>query len=143
MNSRRDFLKLSAAVSAWAAGAAQGGQVSQLAAVPSTPLYRGDFYKVVGDQRYPESMAFVAAARGQGIAGHTLARGDISKFWLNELQTVWQQTPAAVAGLTDAGPLFCLEQLCGQYGLRVIQREPVITEQGATLVAWLIAPRLS
>lgn len=138
MNSRRDFLKLSAAVSAWAAGTVQAG-----ASIGSPQVFSTDLYKVLGDQRHPASVAFVEVARRQGLKGHLLVNGDISKFWLHELQTVWQQKPVAIAGLTDAAALFCLEQLCTQYQLRVVQREPVVTEQGTMLVAWLIAPRLS
>lgn len=141
MNSRRDFLKISAAFSGWLAGAAQAASPLTLPGATST-VQSGELYKVLGDARHPASVAFVAAAEADGLRGHVLSSGDISKLWLNELQAVWQSAPVAIAGLTDAAPLFCLEQLAGQYGLRVLQRETVVTEQGTTLLAWLIAPRL-
>lgn len=140
MNSRRDFLKLIAACSACAAGTVQAtGQKS----AATTFLHSTAPYKVLGDQRHAASVAFVEAARAEGLPTQLLPGGDISRFWLNELQGVWQQAPRALAGLTDAAPLFCLEQLSAQYGLRVVQRETVVTQQGATLVAWLLAPRFS
>jgi hypothetical protein len=45
-----------------------------------------------------------------------------------------------VAGLTEAGPLFCLQQLAPQYGLRVVWQQELRSTEGATLVSWIIAP---
>jgi hypothetical protein len=145
MNSRRNFLKLSATVSACAAAATQAYGALTVSAANVDGAGAGGvpaLYKVLGDARHPASVAFVDAARAQGLAAQLLPRGDVSRFWYQELQLAWQRAPVAVAGLTEQGPLFCLEQLAMPYGLRVKQRESVVTTEGTALVAWLIAPRL-
>ncbi|HTR00348.1 MAG TPA: hypothetical protein VMH83_10170, partial [Candidatus Acidoferrum sp.] len=63
--------------------------------------------------------------------------GDITPFWYGELHTAWRQTPVAIAGVTEAGPLFCLEQLGREHGLRVAWRSAVPQQP---LVAWLLVP---
>jgi hypothetical protein len=136
MTNRREFLKLGTAVSAWAAGAAQANNTLPLdtAALATTTLY-----KVVADQRHAACVQFAEQAQQQGLAVHLMAKGDITAFWYNELQAIWQHSPQAVAGLTEAGPLFCLEQLGAQYGLRVIHRE---AHEETSLISWVLAPAL-
>jgi hypothetical protein len=48
--------------------------------------------------------------------------GDISDYWFHDLAPVWSTSPCAIAGLTAHGPLFCLERLGWDHGLRVVFR---------------------
>jgi hypothetical protein len=56
-----------------------------------------------------------------GVAAHAI-EGDMTRFWYDELYHVWQTRPAAIAGLTAHGPLFCFEQLAWDRGMRVVFR---------------------
>jgi hypothetical protein len=85
-------------------------------AVPVTPLY-----KVVFDERFPASVAFGAEARSLGLPTHPI-RGDITDLWFHDLDAQWKKKPAAVAGLTAQGALFCLERLAWDHGMRVVFR---------------------
>ncbi len=128
MANRREFLQATLAASALAAI-----PLSALAeAAKSLPVHT-----VLFDQRFADSVLFAAEFAGQGIATYGMPKGDITPFWRNELSTVWAETPASIAGLTDESALFCLEQLGRQHGLRVLHREA----QPSGLVAWVVAPR--
>lgn len=65
--------------------------------------------------------------------------GDVTRFWYDELQPVWQQQRVAVAGTTSHDVLFCLEQLARDCQLRVLWREEQRVTAGVPLVSWLIA----
>jgi hypothetical protein len=133
MTNRREFIKLGTAVSAWAVGAAQGS--SKTLPLDTNVLATTNLYKVVADQRYAASVQFAEQAQQQGLAVHLMLKGDITSFWYHELHAIWQHSPRGVAGLTEAGPLFCLEQLGAQYGLRVIHREQ---QPNTPLIAWAL-----
>jgi hypothetical protein len=49
-------------------------------------------------------------------------RGDITDLWFHDLDARWKQSPAAIAGLTAQGALFCLERLAWDHGMRVVFR---------------------
>ena len=98
----------------------------------TTPLY-----KVIYDERFPASVAFADQARRHGLPVHGI-RGDITALWFHDLDLRWKQGPAAIAGLTDANALFCLDLLARDRGMRVKAR----TEWPDSLVAWVIAPRM-
>jgi hypothetical protein len=93
-------------------------------------------YKVIFDERFPASVAFADQVRREGLPVHGI-RGDITALWFHDLDLRWKQGPAAIAGLTDANALFCLDLLARDKGMRVQAR----TEWPAGLVAWVIAPR--
>lgn len=139
MSTRRHFLKLGAAASAVATGAIRAGTAEPMPDAVMALLYQQPLYKVLADARHATSLTFAAKAEQHGHAVHLLGDGDVTAFWYHELHVIWQQQPQAMAGLTEAGPLFCLEQLARQYGLRVVQRVLVPDRPG--LVAWVIAPR--
>ena len=67
-------------------------------------------------------------------------RGDITDLWFHDLDPQWKKQPVAIAGLTAHGPLFCLERLAWDHGMRVVSR----VEQGSRdqdcepLIAWVI-----
>jgi hypothetical protein len=100
------------------------------------------FYKVVVDQRFPASVAFGAEMTRLGAPVHS-TQGDITDLWFHDLDLRWQQGPVAIAGLTAHGPLFCLERLAWDRGMRVVLRtEQPPAELGAgPLISWVIAPK--
>lgn len=46
----------------------------------------------------------------------------MTAYWYETLYPQWKQAPVAIAGLTARGPLFCLEQLAWEHGMRVVFR---------------------
>lgn len=119
MASRREFLQVGIAalalpISAHAALSPTGNTPEKTA--PVTPLY-----KVVFDERLPASVEFGNEARRLGLPTHPI-RGDITDLWFHDLDAQWKKKPAAVAGLTAQGALFCLERLAWDHGMRVVFR---------------------
>ena len=128
MTSRREFLQIGIAASAWplatqavlAAGfEAVGGAAPGM---PSLPLY-----KVVYDTRFAASVAFGRRAASLGVPVHAI-EGDMTRLWFDDIDHRWKESPVAIAGLTAQGPLFCFERLAWDQGLRVVFR----AEHGAT-----------
>lgn len=121
MTNRREFLKIGIASSSLPLAAASvrantiGGFFTD--ADESIP-----YYKVVADDRYPESMAFAEEMDRRGYDTYILKGGDLTDFWINDLSKIWKTMPVAVAGVTNFRPVFCLEQLGRTYGTRVIYR---------------------
>ncbi|MGA2214201.1 MAG: hypothetical protein ABSH31_13075 [Bryobacteraceae bacterium] len=103
MASRREFLQAGIAAS-----------VLPMAAVantiaPSQPENH-DFHKVIFDERFKASVTFGEEWKARGAAVHAI-RGDITDLWFHDLHRQWKQRPAAIAGFTAHGALFCLERL--------------------------------
>lgn len=111
MPSRRELLKAGLAASALPLAASAG-----FAGSAPVPLY-----KVLYDTRFAASVVFAerAAARGLAVLGMD---GDVTRVWYHDLYHRWRQAPAAIAGLTAHGALFCLERLAWDQGLRVVYR---------------------
>jgi len=108
---------------------------------PSTRDPHPTFYKVVFDERFPASVAFGKDWKARGAAVHAI-RGDITDLWFYDLDLQWKQRPVPIAGLTAYGPLFCLERLAWDRGMRVVSRvEQTATHDGEPLIAWIIAPK--
>ena len=115
MTSRREFLK--AGLIATALPVAARANVTMPAASPlAVPLY-----KVLYDTRFPASVAFADRAASRGLAVHAMA-GDVTRFWYDDLYHRWRQGPAAIAGLTAHGALFCLERIAWDQRMRVVYR---------------------
>ncbi len=115
MTSRRQFLKAGLAASALQIAArADIGAAEPPAATVS-------LYKVLYDTRFPASVAFARRAAARGLAVHAMA-GDMTRFWYDDLYHRWRQGPAAIAGLTGEGALFCLERLAWEQRMRVVYR---------------------
>ena len=112
MTDRRSFISGSAALAA-AAAAAPG--------LASAGRPSGRLYKAVIDTRFAESLGF---AREAARAGLPLARirGDVTDLWFHDLGPRWKAGQAAVAGLTGADALFCLERLAWDANMRVVFR---------------------
>ena len=80
-----------------------------------------ELYRVLYDTRFPASVAFArrAARNGHAVAATT---GDVTRVWYDDLYHRWRMGPAAIAGLTSYGALFCLEQLAIDHRMRVVLR---------------------
>ena len=89
-------------------------------------------YRVVSDVRYVRSAEFGLEAARLG-ASVVRIRGDITDFWFNDLSLRWKEQPLPVAGLTAQGPLFCLERLAWDHGMRVVFRGEHRLTSGATV----------
>jgi len=134
MVNRRQFLASGIAVSALPVVAGVAPARVTAATLPefgSTPLY-----KVIYDQRFPASVAYGRDAERRGFAVHAI-QGDITAVWYHDLYPRWKKRPVAIAGLTAQGPLFCLERLSWDFGMRVTLRE----DRPGDLISWMIAPR--
>jgi hypothetical protein len=137
MASRREFIQAGIAAS-----------VLPLAVAGSNPAPKqrendAAFYKVIFDERFPASVAFGDAWKARGASVHAI-RGDITDLWFHDLDHRWKkQGPAAIAGLTAHGPLFCLERLAWDHGMRVLSRveQTARDADGEPLISWVIAPK--
>jgi hypothetical protein len=135
MASRREFLQASIAaavlpITAWA---------RTIGPVPGGP---SSFYKVIVDSRFPASVEFGVEMSRLGAPVHTI-EGDITDLWYHDLDAQWKRSPVAIAGLTAHGPLFCLERLAWDYGMRVVLRtehsDPDLN--GEPLISWVISSK--
>jgi hypothetical protein len=127
MTNRREFLQTSAVVSAVAANSVISGAVAAPGAMrlskPSRAIY---------DDRYPEGRRFAEVVAAQGVPTRALDDGDITRFWYDELETLWRSEPVAVAGFTQYGPMFVVERLALERGLELVLRvEHCNTSDGA------------
>jgi hypothetical protein len=136
MASRREFLQASIAaavlpIAAWAKGTA-----SASAGHPSS------FFKVIIDSRFPASVEFGVEMSRLGAPVHSID-GDITDLWYHDLDSMWKKSPVAIAGLTAHGPLFCLERLAWDHGMRVALRteHTDLDLNGEPLISWVIAPK--
>jgi hypothetical protein len=137
MTSRRAFLKAGLTTSALLPLGARGN----LAAVDGALTTGEQFYKVLYDTRVAASVAFAQRAAARGFALHAIA-GDMTRFWYDDLYHRWREGPAAIAGLTAHGPLFCLERLAWEQRMRVVYRREHApgTAGSESLFSWVIAP---
>jgi len=125
MSSRRHFLQVGITASAlpFALTNLQAAlpQASAEAAAPVNEPAARIFYKVIVDERIPESLRFGQHMREMGSDVHAI-RGDITDLWFHDLSAQWKREPVAIAGLTEHGPLFCLERLAWDHRMRVVFR---------------------
>jgi hypothetical protein len=98
-------------------------------------------YKVLFDQRFAASREFGREAQWQGQSVQAF-NGDITNVWYHDLHPRWRKGPAAIAGLTAHGALFCLERLAWDVGMRVTHRAEHQYEGHEPLYSWVIAPRV-
>lgn len=112
MTSRRDFLRTTAAVSTLAVPAFVPRHAGAIAAQPAGMR----LHAAIFDGRYAEGRAFGQALAEQGVPTHALDDGDVTAVY-RELDQLWRERQAALAGLTQWGPLFVLEQLARERGI--------------------------
>jgi hypothetical protein len=132
MTSRRQFLIASLSVTALPAAAR--AQLAPERAGPAVPIY-----KVLYDTRFVPSVAFAERAAARGATVHAM-RGDMTSFWYDDLYHRWRQGPAAIAGLTAHGALFCLERLAWEQRMRVVYRGKHSGAAGGGVVHHLEGP---
>ena len=127
MTNRREFLKIGLATSTipLAARASGAGSLDSMLSDKTLP-----FYRVIVDERFEESVEFGKAMEERGYSSYIMKNGDLTQFWYEHLNAVWEKEPVAIAGLTKFGPLFCLEQLGRTYGARRVYRGDHLYEQG-------------
>ena len=134
MTSRREVLQVGLAASVMLPLGARARSVAVGAARVETVT----LYKVLYDTRFAASVAFARRAAASGVAVHAMT-GDMTRFWYDDLYHRWRQGPAAIAGLTAYGALFCLERLAWDQRMRVVYRGEH-AEPAETLFSWVIAP---
>ena len=111
---------------------AAAGEAAARSPAASAPGIR--LYKYIYDRRYAAGRAFgVAAERAGSSAGIAAIGGDVTALWSRELKPLWaagaaSRGAAAIAGMTTARTLFCLEQLALDQWMRVLVRAEHLTE---------------
>jgi len=75
---------------------------------------------ILFDSRFASSRAFGAAAKSAGRETAAL-QGDVTAVWRHHLRPHWAEG-GAIAGMTTASSLFCLEQLAKDHWMRVVVR---------------------
>jgi hypothetical protein len=136
MPDRREFLKGGAAISALAIN---GIAIDSAAAVAGMPA-RSSVYKFVYDDRYRHARELAASVAAQGVAVRALEAGDVTRFWYDELDALWRRRPVAIAGITQFGPMFALEQLGLERGLRAASRVEHRRQPAGDLAGLVAAP---
>jgi len=129
MVNRRNFVAGSAALAAltavpFASSRATGARTES---VPNAAQL------VIVDRALPEASAFAAVAIAAGHDTRLFDR-DVGALWMAEIEPRLRSGPVAIAGLTGAATLFCLDFLARDYGAHVVQRSPT-----SDAVGWLIA----
>jgi hypothetical protein len=120
MGNRREFIQAGIAVTA--AASVTGAPAQAVTASP----YR--IHKVIYDARFAEPVRFAKAAESLGLQAHAIG-GDMTALWYGELDGLWRKEPLAIAGMTRHGPMFCLELLARDHGMRLAyQAEHQIAE---------------
>jgi hypothetical protein len=119
MASRREFLQMG--VAALALPISSHTSLSPAASLADSELSATPLYKMIFDQRFSSSRAFAQEAERLGVPVHGI-RGDMTDLWYHDLYARWKQGPAAIAGMTEHGAIFCLERLAWDQRMRVVFR---------------------
>jgi len=130
MVDRRSFVAGSAALAALTAVPL----VRSRAASSRTEWVPGGAQLVIVDRALPDAAVFVTDAIAAGHDTRLFDR-DVGTLWMNEIEPRLRAGPVAIAGLTGAATLFCLDFLARDYGAHVVQR----TAAAGDSVGWLIA----
>jgi hypothetical protein len=86
--------------------------------------------RVIFDSTLDAGLAFGAAAERSGA--HVDAVGaDLGSYWMSTLEPLLKRGPLTLVGLTAGAPLFCLELLCRDYGLKTVYRIEHVPTPGA------------
>jgi hypothetical protein len=137
MTNRREFLQTGAAVSAFAVNGLVPRGAAAVHAIGATVSLQ----KAIYDDRYAESRRFAQTMTEHGVPVRVIENGDVTAFWYDELDLAWRQGPVAVAGLTQFGPMFVLERLAIERGMRLAMRIEHEPGPGGTLAHAFSAPR--
>ncbi|MEO8643276.1 twin-arginine translocation signal domain-containing protein [Pseudomonas sp.] len=115
---RRNFLKTSLA---GAAIPALSG-VGQFSLADTLSTWGGGLPELaVSDSRFAACKRFGSTAEQAGLA-HSAIDGDVTALWFEHLDPQWRKGPIVIAGITARQPLFVLERLAWDRGMRVVLR---------------------
>ncbi|MGE6191106.1 hypothetical protein ACQKCL_08720 [Stutzerimonas stutzeri] len=115
---RRYFLKASLAGTAIPALAG----VSRFSLADTFSSWSGGLPELaISDTRFAACQRFGRAAEQAGLA-HVAIDGDITALWFQHLDPQWRKGPTVIAGMTARQPLFVLERLAWDRGMRVVLR---------------------
>jgi hypothetical protein len=115
-------------------------------AINTSNNHNPKLHLAIFDHRFAAGRQFASSSEARGIATRPIAN-EVTSLWYSELHPLWRQQPVAIAGLTTYGPLFCLERLAWDHGMRVLQSEQhdvrvaAAGEPNQLLYSWVIAPR--
>jgi hypothetical protein len=135
---RRKFCLSSVAAAFSGAAASLGGvpvavQTGAVTPAPSTLSAR--LYTFIYDRRYSAGRIFgVAAEHARTTAGVVAIGGDITALCSRDLLPRWSAGCGAIAGMTTARTLFCLEQLAKDHWMRVVIRAEHAISEGHEIV---------
>ena len=135
MPNRRVFLQTSAAVSAIAINGAIVRSAEALGA-----HYRVTLGKAIYDGRYTQGRRFAAVVAAHGVATRALDEGDITRFWYEELDTLWRHEPVALAGFAHTADVV-IERFAAERGMRLTLRVEHRAERDGTLTHLVAGPR--
>lgn len=127
MTNRREFLHMGVAALSLPIAARSGVAPGIFAAGERSDEQRIEgpdaepLYKILFDERFSACTAFADAIKRRSLPAHAI-RGDITEVWFGDLYYRWKQGPVAIAGMTAPGPIFCLEMLARDVGMRVAFR---------------------
>jgi hypothetical protein len=116
MTNRREFLQIGVSAAAWpfvARAAEAGGALEPPAWIPVS--------MAVFDTRFSESAAFAARSATLGVSTRAID-ADMTRLWFDEIHHRWKAAPAAIAGLTGYGPMFCFAELARDVRMRLVFR---------------------
>lgn len=119
MTNRREFIQIGASASAWpllSRAAHAAGLDERARAAPSIRIAA-----VVYDTRFAESVAFAGRSAALGLTVRPI-EADMTRLWYDEIYHRWQHEPAAIAGLTAHGPMFCFAELARDVRMRIVFR---------------------
>lgn len=100
---------------------AMNGLLSPGAAAAPPDGERIVLHGAVVDDRYAEGREFAAALAASGVPAESLRDGDVTGAYL-ALDRLWRERRAAIAGLTQFGPMLVIERLGRERGLRMTLR---------------------
>jgi hypothetical protein len=116
MTNRREFLQIGVGASAWPI-LSRAAHAADLGRHP--PSIR--IATVVYDTRFPESVAFADRSAALGLTVRPI-EADMTRLWYEEIYHRWLREPAAIAGLTAHGPMFCFAELARDVRMRIVFR---------------------
>ena len=119
MINRRRFLQAGAATTLGGALLSTASAMDPFNQAPSGTGPTLPYYVAVFDRRFPESVDFAKAASAYRIETRGID-GDVTDLWYSDLHPRWKKQAVPIAGLTTYGPLFCLERLAWDHGMRVV-----------------------
>ncbi len=140
---RRKFCasSVAAAISVTTAGSARLSAPQGQSVLPGTSARGAELYKFIYDRRYSAARAFGGAVeRGHSTSGTAAIDGDVTALWSRDLRARWLAGSGAIAGMTTARTLFCLEQLAKDHWMRVVVRADHSLSKGYEIAHRLFAP---